>query len=193
MSALFVLVEEPLDTLLDAFVQRPQRLIAENTLRLGNVEVPRHARHCHLLLVESGRLADDGASNLTEDTKDVADLLGHVPDAIDAGGVARGGPDGTSKVPKVDGGVVGDHEGLAVDLFMVEGRGGGGGGGDEGAGGEEVGVGDVADVGEVKDVHVVADLDLVLAVVVGADEAGEGLAVALAEEGGGSDGAGEEV
>lgn len=48
---------------------------------------------------------------------------------------------------------------------------------------------DVADVGEVEDVEVVADLDLVLAVVVGADEACERLAVAFAEDARGADGA----
>ena len=52
---------------------------------------------------------------------------------------------------------------------------------------------DVADVGEVEDVEVVADLDLVLAVVVGADEAREGLAVAFAEDARGADGAGQEL
>lgn len=52
---------------------------------------------------------------------------------------------------------------------------------------------DVADVGEVEDVEVVADLDLVLLVVVDVDEAGEGLAVAFAEDARGPDGAGEEL
>lgn len=60
-------------------------------------------------------------------------------------------------------------------------------------GGEEMGVGDVADVGEVEDVCVVAELDVGLAVLVGSEEAGEGLDVALAEDACGADGGGEEL
>lgn len=110
-----------------------------------------------------------------------------------AGAIASGGPDSTGKVPEVDGVVVGDEKGLAVDLLVVKGGGGGGGGGKEEAGGQEVSVGDVANVCEVEEVEVVADLDLVLAVVVGGEEAGEGLAVALAEDAGGADGACQEL
>lgn len=66
-------------------------------------------------------------------------------------------------------------------------------GGEQETGGEEVGVGDVADVGEVEDVCVVAELDVGLVVVVGPEEAGEGLDVALAEDASGADGGGQEV
>lgn len=51
-------------------------------------------------------------------------------------------------------------------------------------------MGDVADVGEVEDVGVVAELDVRLVVVVGAEEAGEGLDVALAEDARGAEGGG---
>lgn len=54
-------------------------------------------------------------------------------------------------------------------------------------------MGDVADVGEVEDVGVVAELDVRLVVVVGAQEAGERLDVALAEDARGAEGGGEEL
>jgi hypothetical protein len=111
-----------------------------------------------------------------------------VPGALGSRPVARGVVDGAGKVPEVDGAVVGDDEGLAVDLLVVEGRGGGPGGGDEAVGGEEVGMGDVADVGEVEEVGVVADLDLVLSGLVGLMEAGECLGIALAKDTSGADG-----
>ena len=192
-GGLLLLVEEPLDAPGDALLQGPAGLVAQDAAGLGDVEVARHARHGDLLLVEGGRLADDVAANLAQDAEDTADGLAEVPGAVGAGAVAGGGEDGAGKVPEVDRGVVGDEEGLAVDLFVVEGRGRGGGGGEEEAGGQEVGVGDVADVGEVEEVEVVANLDLVLAVVVGAEEAGEGLAVGLAKDAGGADGAGQEL
>ncbi len=107
--------------------------------------------------------------------------------------MAGGAPDGAGEVPEVAGGVVCDEEDLAVDALVVEGRGGGAGGEEQGAGGEEVGVGDVADVGEVEDVGVVAELDVGLAGAVGAQEAGEGLGVAFAEDAGGAEGRGDEV
>lgn len=54
-------------------------------------------------------------------------------------------------------------------------------------------MGDVADVGEVEDVCVVSELDVGLAVLVGSEEAGESLDVALAEDACGADGGGEEL
>jgi hypothetical protein len=68
-----------------------------------------------------------------------------------------------------------------------------GGRGEQEAGGKEVGVGDVADVGEVENVCVVAELDVGFAVLVGSEEAGEGLDVALAEDTCGTEGGGEEL
>lgn len=105
---------------------------------------------------------------------------------------AGGAPDGAGEVPKVDGAVVRDEEGLAVDLFVVEGRDGGGGGREEEAGGEEVGVGDVADVGEVEEVVVVAELDARLALAVDLDHLVRHHGVALAEDARGADGGCEE-
>lgn len=54
-------------------------------------------------------------------------------------------------------------------------------------------MGDVADVGEVEDVGVVAELDVRLVVVVGAEEAGQRLDVALAEDARGAEGGGEQL
>jgi hypothetical protein len=54
-------------------------------------------------------------------------------------------------------------------------------------------VGDIADVGEVEDVCVVAELDVGLAVLVGSEEAGQALDVALAEDACGADGGGEKL
>lgn len=107
--------------------------------------------------------------------------------------MAGGVPDGAGKVPEVDGLVICDEEGLAVDALVVEGDSGGGGGDEEELGGEEVRVGDVANVGEVEEVLVVADLDVVLAALVDVEDACEGLDVALTKDTGGADGASEEL
>lgn len=54
-------------------------------------------------------------------------------------------------------------------------------------------MGDVANVGEVEDVGAVTDLDVGLAAVIGFEEAGEGLDIALAEDAGRADGGGEKL
>lgn len=183
-----LLLQEPGHAALHALLQRPQRLVPEHPLGLGDVEVARLAGDGDLCLGEGGRALQHGAEDLAQHAEHAADLLAQRPDALVARLVPRGGEDGARKVPEVDGGVVGDEEDLAVDALVVERDGGRGSGGEEQARGEEVGVGDVADVGEVEEIGVVADLDLVLSGLVGVVEAGEGLDVALAEDGRGADG-----
>lgn len=190
-----LLLEEPRHAPVDALLQRPQGHVVEDPLGLGDVVVPRHGGHGDLLGGKGGLAAEDGGEDLAQEAEDVAEAGAHGPDARGALVVAGGAEDGAGEVPEVDGAVVGDEEGLAVDALVVE-RGRGGrrpGGGEEALGGEEVAVGDVADVGEVEEVGVVADLDARVARLVGVVEAGEGLDVALAEDAGGSDRGGEEV
>ena len=91
-------------------------------------------------------------------------------------------PDSAGKVPEVDGGVVCNEESLAVDALVIEGNGRGSGGSKEELRSEEMGVGDVADVGKVEEVLVGANLDRVLAALVGVEDTGESLDVALAED-----------
>lgn len=192
-GAHLLLLQEPADAAGDALLQGPQRLVAQDALGLGDVVVARHGGHDGAVAGKRGGLADDAEEDLAAEAQGGAEAAGEGPDALGAGVVAGGAPDGAGKVPEVAGLVVCDEEGLAVDLFVVEGRDGGGGGGEEGVGGEEVGVGDVADVGEVEEVEVVAELDVGLAGAEGAQQAGEDLDVALAEDAGGADGGGEEV
>ena len=188
-----VLLQEPLHASRDTFLQRPLGLVAQHALGLGDVEIPGHAGHSDLLLVERGRLAGDAAKDLAQDAQRAADALAQVPRAGRAARVAGGRPHGAGKVPKEDGAVVCDEKGLAVDLFVVEGRGRGAGRDEQGVRGEQETVRDVADVGEVKEVLVVANLHLVLFVLVGVEEAGNRLVVALAKDAGRTDGAGEEL
>jgi hypothetical protein len=91
-------------------------------------------------------------------------------------------PDSAGKVPEVDGSVVCNEEGLAVDALVIERDGGGSGGGEEELRSEEMGVGDVADVGKVEEVLVGANLDRVLAALVGVEDTSESLDVTLAED-----------
>lgn len=187
------MVLDPLHTTVNALLERPERFVMQNPLRLGDVIVTCHASHCDLEPSEGGRLAGQVAKRLAQDAEKAGKVLVEVPCALCPRDVASGVEHGAGKVPKVHGGVVGDEEGLAVDLFVVEGRGGGGGGAEEALGGEEVGVGDVADICEVEEVEVVAELDLVLAALVGVVETGNELNVALTKDTGGADGGGEEL
>ena len=192
-SSLLVLLEEPGDAPVDAVLQGPGGVVAQDRLGLCDVVVARHGGHDGALAGEGGGLLEDAEDDLAGEAHGGAEAAGEGPDALGALVVAGGAPDGAGEVPEVAGGVVCDEEDLAVDALVVEGRGGGAGGEEQGAGGEEVGVGDVADVGEVEDVGVVAELDVGLAGAVGAQEAGEGLGVAFAEDAGGAEGRGDEV
>lgn len=185
--------EEPADTAVDAILERPEGSIVQDGLCLCNVIVASHGGDDGALLGEGGRLANDAKEDFRGSAHHDASFAGHGPDARGGSIAAGGSPDGTGKVPKVDGGVVGDEEGLSVDFFVVEGNGRGSRGGEEKASGEKVGVSNVADVGKVKQVHVVAQLDLGLAAAVGLEEASEGLHVAFAKDACGTDGRGEEL
>lgn len=188
---LFV-VEEPLDAAVDALLQGPLGLVAENHLGLCDVVVPRHGGQDGALLGKGRLLLDNRVEDFARHAEEQRCVARNLPDAGGAGLVAGGAPHGARKVPKVDGLVVCDEEDLAVDALVVEGRRGGGGGGEQQARGQEVRVGDVADVGKVKDVVVVAELHLALAGAVGVEQAGEGLDVALAKDAGGADRRGEQ-
>jgi len=101
-------------------------------------------------------------------------------------------PHHASEIPEIHRRIIGDEESLAVDALVVQGldvqlRGRG-----EGARREQVAVGHVLDVGEIEQVLVVAELEPGLAVAVHVDHGRDQLHVAGAEDGGRTDGDGEE-
>lgn len=163
------MLHSPLHSPLDTIAQADQRLVAEAPLRLGDVVVPRHGAVHDPLAVEGRRLPQDPEGDLAQEPQEQARVPAQDPDLV--GGPLRAGlaPDGAHEVPEVDGAAVGDEEGLAVDLLVVEGRGGRGVGHEQGAGREEVRVRYVLDVREVEQVRVRADLHLVLPLAVDVD------------------------
>lgn len=191
--ALLLLLHEPRDTLVDTLLQRPQRLVPQHPLRLGDVVVARHAGHDDAVPGKRGGLVDDVEEDLAREAQHDAQLPAQLPIALGAALAAGGAPDGAREVPEVDGGVVGDEEDLAVDALVVQGHRRGRGGGEQELRGEEMRVRNVADVGEVEEIVVVADLDLVLAGADDADQVRHELDVALAEDACGADGGCEEL
>lgn len=192
LSIVDLLVHEPLNAAGDALLEGPEGPVAEDTLGLGDVVVTGHAGEDDALAGKGGILADDVEEDLAAEAKSDAEVAGHSPPGAGTALVAGGTPDSAGKVPKVDGGVVGDEEGLAVDALVIQRHGGRGGGDEEGLSSQEVRVGDVAHVGEVEQVGVVAHLNVGLAAMINGDETRERLHVALAKDACGADGGGEE-
>lgn len=192
-STRLLLLNKPRNTPIHTLLQRPQRLIPQHPLRLGNVVVPGHAAHNDSLARKRRLLVDDVEEDLTAEAQHKTQLPSQRPVPLCTLLVTGRSPYSAGKVPEVHRLVVGDEEGFAVDALVVEWLGGCAGGGEEEVGCEKVPVGDVADVGEVEDVGVVADLDVGFAVAVGAQEAGQGLHVAFAEDACWADGGCEEL
>ena len=188
-----MLIQRPFHRPLDAVLQAHQGLVPQPPLRLGDVVVPRHAAVHNALAVEGRRLADGPEEVLAQETENHADAPREGPDVVGALRGSGGVPYGAGEIPKVDGAVVGDEEGLAVDALVVERDGAEDGAGEEGLGGEEMGVGDVLDVGEVEEVLVVADLHVGAALLVDVDHVVHEHHVAFAHDARGADRAGEEV
>lgn len=183
-----LLFQSPLDRLSDAILQADQGGVTESPFCLVNAVVSCHAGIRVPLACERGRLSDQPANGFAEKANNDAHVLGDDPDMLLAVRAARGVPDEAAEVPKVDGGVIGDEEGLAIDALVVQGHGCGGGGEQEGAGGQQVGVSDVLDVGEVEQVVVVTQLPTRLARAVDIDEVVLRHEVALADDARGPDG-----
>lgn len=191
--ALFLLLQKPIHTSRHTLLQRPQRLVAQHLFGLCNIIIPRHGRKDYALLGQRGLFLHHAGSNLAQHAEHKRRVTRKPPHAARAGLVASGTPHSARKVPKVHGRVVCDEEDFAVHALVIERRGARRGGGEEETGGEEVGVGDVADIGKVKDVGVVSELEVAFAAAVGAEEAGEGLHVAFAEDAGWAERGSEEV
>lgn len=191
--ALLLLLQEPINTPRHALLQRPQRLVLEHLLRLGNIVVPRHGGKDGPLLGQRRLLLQHAHDNLGHDAQRNRPLARNGPHALGAGLVAGSTPHGARKVPKVHGRVVGDEEDLAVDALHVERAGARRRRGQQHPRRQKVGVRHVADIGKVENVGVVAQLELALAGAVGAQQAGERLHVALAKDAGGAERGGEEV
>lgn len=181
-SSSLILLKEPVHTAVDTLLQSPQGLVAQGTLGLVDVVVAGHAAHDDGLAGEGGCLAKDAGKDLADVSKGDAELAVETPVTLSALIPAGSVPNGASEVPEVNGSVVCDEEGLAVDALMVEGYGGRSRSGEEELCGKEVGMGDIAHVSEIEEVLVGADLDCVLAALVGVHDACEGLDVALTKD-----------
>ena len=118
--SLLLVLQGPLDGAPDALGEADEGLVAEAALGLGDVVVAGHAAVDDALAVEGRGLADEGEEELAEEAEGDAEVAAEHP--LGAGGAAAAGrvPDGAHHVPEVDGGVVGDEEGLAVDALVVE-------------------------------------------------------------------------
>jgi hypothetical protein len=182
------LFKEPVHAAIDAFLQSPERLVAQGPLSLIDVVVASHAAHDDGLASESRCLAKNAGNHLADIAEGNTELAVEVPVRLGSLVVAGGVPNGAGKIPEVNRGVVCDEEGLAVDALVIEGNGGRSGGGEEELGSEEMGVGDIADIGEVEEVLIGANLDCVLATLVGVEDACEGLDVTLTKDAGWANG-----
>lgn len=192
-GTLLLLLDKPGNPPIHALLQRPQRLVPQHALRLGDVVVAGHGAHDDGLAGEGRLLADDVEEDLAAEAQDETQLAAQRPVAGGAFFVAGGSPHGAGEVPEVHGRVVGDEEGFAVYALVVQGLGCCAGCGEQELRCEEVAVRDVADVREVEEVGVVAHLDVGLAVAVGSQETGQSLHVAFAEDACWADGGCEEL
>jgi hypothetical protein len=193
ISRLSILCQEPLHAPLDGLLDANPRPVTQQPLGLANVVIPRHAGVHNPLSRKGRRLPNQGEKSLAGQPKNPAQVRVQHPDVFLAPLLAGLAPDSARKVPEVDGGIIRDEEGLAVDLLVVQRPGLGGCGDEEEARREKVGVGDIADVAEVEDVVIAAHLNARPALSVDIDEVLEHHGVAFAEDTCWADGAGQEV
>lgn len=128
---------------------------------IGRIE-PRHARIPNHPLRQTRRLAKQTQDELRKAPDRTQQPFGQLPHLMWLDVLVCQCPGGMGHVPEVDGGVIGDVEGLAVDALMVQGGAlagiVAGFGSEEAERDEEVGVRDIADVGEVEEVVVLTEL-----------------------------------
>jgi hypothetical protein len=185
-------------TATNTLLQRHDRPVAQSALRLVDVEVPRNTSVRHALRGQRRlALSQDPEYPLEHERDEQAEVAGKCPGGFGVGGVAHLGPAAAREVEEVDGLVVGDQKGFAVDALVLErdclAVSGALGGCEEGGQCEVVRVRDVGDFGVVEEILVVAKLELGLAAVVGGQHGREELHVAGAKHGTGTDCGGEEV
>lgn len=179
----------PLNPLLygdDWFVPQPG-------LGLGDVIVSRHAAVPDFSSGQLWFLADQPHDPFRNVSNGQHQILGKFPHVLET--LVRSGdlPDHAGEIPEVDGRVVGDEEGLAVDLLVVQWGSGEGGRVDQGAGKEAVSVGHVFNVGEVEEILVGTQLEAGLVVLEDIEQVRDQLNVGGAENGGRSNRAREQL
>lgn len=114
-----LLLQRPLNCPSHTVLQTDKGPITQPPLRLLDIEVPCHSRVQNPHPSERGTHPDQPAHRLSAPAQDEPHFSRNRPHVLLPTRAPGRIPNQSRKVPKVNGAVVGDKEGLAVDLFVV--------------------------------------------------------------------------